>query len=87
MATQVYQVIDGGGTVVLAFEADFAQASSPLMICDYDGSRASSTPFQVADARHRPVAAAKLLNSWQRSEGGGCWGRGARGLVLRRVRR
>ena len=53
-----------GGDVRLTFEGDFAQASCPLTI---DGN---STPFQVADARHRPAEAARLLNEWCRSEGG-----------------
>ena len=52
----------------LTFEADFAQASCPITI---DGD---TTPFQVADARHRPARAAGLLNEWSRSQGGEAWG-------------
>ena len=80
-----YQVLSGS-TVVLAFRANFAQASSQLMICDHDGSRPDGTPFQVADSRHSPLAAAKMLNRWQRSQGGECWEKGATGLTLRTVR-
>lgn len=80
-----YQVLRAGAPL-LTFRADFAQASSQIMICDHDGSQAAGTPFQVADARHRPLEAARLLNRWCRSEGGECWGRGTTGLVLRAVR-
>ena len=38
--------------------ADFAQASSPIMV---DGR---PSPFQVADASHRPARAAKLVADW-----------------------
>lgn len=57
-----------GKTIRLTFDGDFSQASSPLTI---DGN---STPFQVADARHRPATAAEILNNWCRSEGGEAWG-------------
>jgi hypothetical protein len=80
--TATYQVLSGT-SVVLTFRADFAQASSPILICDHDGSNCEGTPFQVADARHWPVEAAKLLNRWQRSQGGECWGNGETGLTLR----
>lgn len=56
-----------GKTVRMTFEGDFAQASSPLTI------EGNSTPFQVADARHRPTKAADVLNGWCRSEGGEAW--------------
>lgn len=84
MAANTYEVLDGD-TVVLAFRADFAQSSSPILI----GSRADgfdSTPFQVTDARHRPIESAKMLNDWCRSQGGECWGRGTAGLTLRTYR-
>jgi hypothetical protein len=42
---------------------DFAQASSPLLL---DGD---STPFQVADARHRPRDAAEMLLKWSANDG------------------
>lgn len=57
-----------GKTVRMIFEGDFAQANSPLTI------EGTSTPFQVADARHRPSKAAEILNGWCRSEGGEAWG-------------
>ena len=38
--------------------ADFSQAASPIML---DGS---STPFQVADAGHRPTRAAAIVAEW-----------------------
>ena len=85
MAANLYQVLSGS-TVVLAFRADFAQASSPILICDYDGSDPSGTPFQVADARHDAVAAAKMLNRWLQGQGGECWERGCKGLTLRACR-
>lgn len=56
------------GNERMTFSGDFAQAASPLKI---DGN---STPFQVADAAHRPERAATLLNDWCRSEGGEAWG-------------
>jgi hypothetical protein len=62
-----YQAVIGKETR-LTFAGNFAEASSPLTI---DGT---STPFQVADARHRPATAAKLLNDWCRSQGGEAWG-------------
>lgn len=61
--TQTYQVVVGKD-VRLTFAGDFAQASSPLTI------EGNSTPFQVADARHRPEHAAELLIDYCRSEGG-----------------
>ncbi|HYE97392.1 MAG TPA: hypothetical protein VEJ18_00720 [Planctomycetota bacterium] len=84
MATMTYSVHDGGRAPLLVFRADFSRASSPLLLAGEDGE--SSTPFQAADARHRPVEAAKLLDRWLRNNGGGCWERGAKGLVLRRRR-
>lgn len=82
--TRTYEVRDGD-TVVLAFRADFAQASSPILI----GTRAGgfdATPYQVADARHRPAEAAKMLNGWCRSQGGEAWAKGTTGLTLRTYR-
>jgi hypothetical protein len=59
----MYQ-IKVGNDVRATFSADFAQASSPILI---DGQ---STPFQVADARHDPSAVARMLIRWCNSEGG-----------------
>lgn len=78
--TATYTVYEGT-TELLTFEADFARASSQIMIVGDRG--ANGTPFRVADARHRPVEAAKLLNRWCRSEGGECWAKGTTGLTLR----
>ena len=47
----------------LRFSADFASPESPLII---------TAPFQVADVRHCPIEAARLLNDWLRS--GEMWG-------------
>ena len=62
MATTLEIKVDGDvrGTI----EADFAQASSPILL---DGD---STPFHVADARHCYERAAKLVIDWCRSQGG-----------------
>ena len=83
--TTLYKVL-WGDVVVLAFRANFAQASSQIMVCDYDGSHPNGTPFQVADARHDAVEAAKMLNRWLRSQGGECWEAGCKGLTLRACR-
>lgn len=57
--TKTYQ-INVDGEPVATMTADFAQASSPILM---DGE---STPFQVADARHRKNQAAEMLlqNAW-----------------------
>ena len=47
----------------LWIRADFAQASSPLLF-SWDGEDFHSCPFQVADARHRPLEACKLVAGW-----------------------
>jgi hypothetical protein len=60
------------GNVRLSFEADFAQASSPIEIVRENGWHVS-TPFQVADSGHSPRRAADLLNGWCHSEGGAAW--------------
>jgi len=78
MAT--YQVLTGGW-VVLEFSANFSEASSPVRLVTGDSD--DSTPFQVADFSHSPVAAARGLNRWCRSQGGEAWARGETGLVLR----
>ena len=56
--------INVGGETRMTFAADFAQASSPITL------EGDSTPFQVADARHRPAKAAELLIGWCDSQGG-----------------
>lgn len=61
-----YQVLVDGD-VRMTFSADFVQASSPILL------EGDSTPFQVADARHRKSEAAELLNSWCRNQGGEMW--------------
>lgn len=61
--TTTYEIVLDG-EVVATMTADFAQASSPLLL---DGS---STPFQVADARHRTMRAAEMLLQWTHSQGG-----------------
>lgn len=61
--TTTYDVLVNGDKR-LSFGGDFAQASSPLTL------EGDSTPFQVADARHRPAEAARLLIEWCRSQGG-----------------
>lgn len=55
--------INLNGEQVATMTADFAQASSPLML---DGD---STPYQVADARHRRQRAAEMLLSWAWRDG------------------
>ena len=52
------------GETVATMTADFAQASSPLLM---DGD---STPFQVADATHRKLKAAEMLLIYAHSQGG-----------------
>ena len=79
----MFQVVSGE-TVLFSFRANFSRATSPIQVCDGDGASRSDTPFRVSDSRS-PIAAAKLVNGWQRSKGGKSWERGARGLVLRRV--
>ncbi len=54
-------LVDGEQVATMA--ADFAQAASPLLL---DGV---GTPFQVADARHRPIEAAEKLLRWSWSRG------------------
>lgn len=61
--TKTYQVLVGGD-VRMNFTGDFTQASSPITL------EGSSTPFQVADARHRPGNAARLLIDWCEMQGG-----------------
>jgi hypothetical protein len=51
------------GEVVAKMSGDFSQASSPILL---DGD---STPFQVADFRHRETDAAEGLLLW-------AWGQG-----------
>ena len=52
------------GEPVCDFSGDFAQASSPVLL---DGD---STPFQVADFRHRPNAdCAERLLLWSHNQG------------------
>lgn len=58
-----YKIVVDGQTRA-TFSADFAQASSPLLL---DGD---STPFQVADARHKPGKAAELLIGYCDSQNG-----------------
>ena len=58
----------------MRFVADFSEASSNIAIVGDEGPQ--STPYQVADARHRPSEAASLLNDWCRSQGGEAWGEG-----------
>lgn len=82
--SKTYEVREGK-TVLLTFRADFTQASSPIQIGTGEGGF-DSTPFQVADSRHRPVEAAKLLNGWCRNQGGEAWERGTTGLTLRAYR-
>jgi len=69
MSNQTYEA-RVNGDVRLTFSANFAEATSSLLI---DGS---GTPFRVCDARHRPAMAAALLNDWCRSQGGEAWGEG-----------
>jgi len=52
------------GQHVASMTADFAQAASQLTL---DGD---STPYQVADARHRPQQAAEMLLEWARNDVG-----------------
>lgn len=61
--TATYQV-KVNDEVRMTFAGDFAQASSPIQL------EGDSTPFQVADASHRPTRAAELLINWCDSQGG-----------------
>lgn len=60
------------GVERMRFRGDFSQAASPIMLeCGEPGSGDyTSTPYQVADARHRPREAAEMLAGWCRNEGG-----------------
>jgi hypothetical protein len=56
--------------------ADWAQASSAIKVSWHkpgnhpDGDDDwQSTPFQVADARHSPREAARLVSDWGKSQG------------------
>ena len=49
----------------LYIRADFAQASSTIEFSQ-DGQEFFGSPFQVADARHRPLSACKLIAEWSR---------------------
>lgn len=55
--TTTYNILVDGETVA-QMSADFAQASSPVFLDD------GSTPFQVADFRHRTIDAAERLLIW-----------------------
>lgn len=47
-------------------KADFAQASSPIMVRFDRDDDWRSTPFQVADAKHNPAEAVRLVKNWTR---------------------
>jgi len=82
--TQTYQVLIGK-RVILSFRANFAQAADQIRVISEDGSE-YGTPLQVADARHRPIEAAKIVNRWCASEGGEAWTPGrTTGLTLRTI--
>ena len=61
--TKTYEIMVDGESVA-TMTADFAEASSPILL---DGE---STPFQVADAKHRPIKAAEMLLELSWSNGG-----------------
>ena len=61
--TKAYKILVDG-IAVATMTADFAQASSPILL---DGE---STPFQVAESKHRPVRAAEMLLELSWSNGG-----------------
>ena len=48
---------------VLYIDGDFAQASSPIF-AKYEDGEWFGTPYQVADARHSPLSACKLVARW-----------------------
>jgi hypothetical protein len=52
----------------LYIRADFSQASDCIRFAwdrdDVDNDRWQCSPFQVADARHSRLAAAKLIKNW-----------------------
>ena len=56
--------------VTLYIRADFAQASSPLAYSWHDDQHMDICPMQVADARHRPLEAARLVSDWCRTNYG-----------------
>ena len=49
---------------ILYIKADFAQAASPLLYSWHDREHFEHSPFQVADARHRPLNACKIIAQW-----------------------
>lgn len=56
--------------VNLYVKADFAQASSPILFSWHDREHFENSPFQVANARHRPLEAAKIVADWCRTNYG-----------------
>lgn len=62
MNTTKVQITHGADTYIL--EADFSNAASTLLL---DGE---STPYQVADARHRLQDAVTLVMGWVCSQSG-----------------
>ncbi len=80
----VYTFSTNGDT--LKIKADFAQASCPIMIGTESGGW-TSTPFQVADARHCHRKAAVIVNRWLESQGGGLWVPGRKRGIKVSVRR
>lgn len=74
--SSVYYSPRGGG---LWLSANFAEAASPIKVSwrkpghnSYDDSADDwqSTPFQVADARHNPREAARMVSKWAQDNSG-----------------
>ena len=59
----------------LKFEADLANAQATIHLVTED-DHFPATPFQTADAKHRPMMAAVLINHWLRNEGEEAWADG-----------
>jgi hypothetical protein len=62
--------IQVGGEDRLTFRADFSRAADNIQIETAEPGEFDSTPFQVADARHRPAEAARLVLDYAKSQGG-----------------
>lgn len=64
--TSIYEFKSGRGER-LWIQADFAQASSQLRFSWHGPDEWQGSPFQVADASHRPLEACKLVARWSRN--------------------
>ena len=62
--TKIYHASDFDPWDDFKFQADFTQATCPIQVCWTEYDPWIVTPFQVADARHNPKEAWRLLTNW-----------------------